>query len=41
MGHSAPHGWRQYLYLWSLHRFLHDARAVDVHIVTQEAESEP
>jgi two-component system, OmpR family, sensor histidine kinase KdpD len=40
MGHSAPHGWRQYLYLWSVHRFLHDAAAVDVHIVTQESEGE-
>jgi len=40
MGHSAPHGWRQYLYLWAVHRFLRDAATVDVHIVTQEAEGE-
>ncbi len=40
MGHSAPHGWRQYLYLWAVHRFLRDAATVDVHIVTQEGEGE-
>jgi two-component system sensor histidine kinase KdpD len=35
-GHSAVKGWRRYLYLSAIHRFLRDAPLVDVHIVTQE-----
>jgi two-component system sensor histidine kinase KdpD len=35
-GRSAQHGWRRYLYLSAIHKFLRDAPAVDVHIVTQE-----
>lgn len=35
-GHSAVKGWRRYLYLSAIHRFLRDAPSVDVHIVTQE-----
>ena len=37
-GHSALRSWRRYLYLSAIHRFLRDAPAVDVHIVTQETE---
>jgi two-component system sensor histidine kinase KdpD len=36
-GRSAAGGWRKYLYLTVIQRFLRDAPAVDVHIVTQEA----
>ncbi len=36
-GHSATKGWRRYLYMSALHRFLRDAPPVDVHIVSQEA----
>lgn len=36
-GRSASSGWRKYLYLSAIHKFLRDAPAVDVHIVTQEA----
>jgi two-component system sensor histidine kinase KdpD len=36
-GRSAAEGWRKYLYLTVIQRFLRDAPAVDVHIVTQEA----
>ena len=35
-GRSAQKGWKKYLYLSAIHRFLRDAPAVDVHIVTQE-----
>ncbi|HLJ28419.1 MAG TPA: histidine kinase [Candidatus Angelobacter sp.] len=35
-GRSAVRGWRQYLYLNAIQRFLRDAPAVDVHIVNQE-----
>lgn len=35
-GRSATRGWRKYLYFSAIHRFLRDAPAVDVHIVTQE-----
>jgi two-component system, OmpR family, sensor histidine kinase KdpD len=35
-GRSAQTGWRRYLYLSVVHKFLRDAPAVDVHIVTQE-----
>ncbi len=35
-GRSAQSGWRRYLYLSAIHKFLRDAPAVDVHIVTQE-----
>lgn len=35
-GRSATTGWRKYLYLSAIQRFLRDAPAVDVHIVTQE-----
>ena len=34
-GRSAQVGWRRYLYLSAIHKFLRDAPAVDVHIVTQ------
>jgi two-component system, OmpR family, sensor histidine kinase KdpD len=37
LGRSALKGWRKYLYLSALHRFLRDAPPVDIHIVTQEA----
>jgi two-component system sensor histidine kinase KdpD len=36
-GRSALRGWKKYLYLSAIHKFLRDAPAVDVHIVTQEA----
>jgi two-component system sensor histidine kinase KdpD len=36
-GKSARSGWQKYLYLSAIHKFLRDAPAVDVHIVTQEA----
>ena len=39
-GHSATRGWRRYLYLSALNRFLRRAPAVDVHIVTQEGDRE-
>jgi len=35
-GRSATTGWRRYLYISAIHRFLRDAPAVDVHTVTQE-----
>jgi two-component system, OmpR family, sensor histidine kinase KdpD len=35
-GRSAQRGWKKYLYLSAIHRFLRDAPPVDVHIVTQE-----
>jgi two-component system, OmpR family, sensor histidine kinase KdpD len=35
-GRSAVHGWKKYLYLAAMNRFLANAPAVDVHIVTQE-----
>jgi two-component system, OmpR family, sensor histidine kinase KdpD len=35
-GRSAQMGWRKYLYLSVIHKFLRDAPQVDVHIVTQE-----
>ena len=35
-GHSATAGWKRYLYLSAIHKFLRDAPPVDVHIVTQE-----
>jgi two-component system, OmpR family, sensor histidine kinase KdpD len=37
LGRSATKGWRRYLYLSAVHRFLRDAPPIDVHIVTQEA----
>ena len=36
-GRSTAEGWRKYLYLTIIQRFLRDAPTVDVHIVTQEA----
>lgn len=36
MGRSAVEGWRKLLYMNAINRFLRDAPAVDVHIVTQE-----
>jgi two-component system sensor histidine kinase KdpD len=36
-GRSARTGFQKYLYLSAIHKFLRDAPAVDVHIVTQEA----
>ncbi len=38
-GRSAIKGWRRYLYLSTIHKFLRDAPPVDVHIVTQDATS--
>ncbi len=35
-GRSAQTGWKKYLYLSAIHRFLRDAPPVYVHIVTQE-----
>ncbi len=35
-GRSALHGWKKYLYLAAMNRFLANAPAVDVHMVTQE-----
>ena len=35
-GRSAQKGWRKWLYLSAIHKFLRDAPPVDVHIVTQE-----
>jgi two-component system, OmpR family, sensor histidine kinase KdpD len=35
LGHSATGGWRRYLYMSAVHKFLRDAPSVDVHIVTQ------
>jgi two-component system, OmpR family, sensor histidine kinase KdpD len=37
LGRSALRGWRKYLYWSAIHRFLRDAPAVDIHIITQEA----
>jgi two-component system sensor histidine kinase KdpD len=39
-GHSTAGGWRRYYYLSALNRFLRRAPAVDLHIVTQEGDSE-
>lgn len=36
-GRSALRGWKKYLYISAIHKFLRDAPPVDVHIVTQEA----
>jgi len=36
LGRSAVEGWRKVLYMNAINRFLRDAPAVDVHIVTQE-----
>jgi two-component system, OmpR family, sensor histidine kinase KdpD len=36
LGRSAVEGWRKILYMNAINRFLRDAPAVDVHIVTQE-----
>jgi two-component system sensor histidine kinase KdpD len=35
-GRTAVEGWRKMLYMNAISRFLRDAPAVDVHIVTQE-----
>jgi two-component system, OmpR family, sensor histidine kinase KdpD len=37
-GRSATEGWRKLLYMNAINRFLNDAPAVDVHIVTQDAD---
>jgi len=39
-GRAPVRDWRKYLYLSVVHRFLRDSPPVDVHIVTQEAESD-
>jgi two-component system sensor histidine kinase KdpD len=39
-GNSATRGWRRYLYLSALNRFLRYSPAVDLHIVTQEGDAE-
>ena len=38
-GRAPVHDWRKNLYLSAVHRFLRESPAVDVHIVTQEAEN--
>jgi|HubBroStandDraft_6_1064221.scaffolds.fasta_scaffold177385_2 two-component system sensor histidine kinase KdpD len=38
-GRTAVKGWRRFLYLTAVHRFLREAPAVDVHIVTHEDDS--
>jgi two-component system, OmpR family, sensor histidine kinase KdpD len=35
-GHSARAAWQRYIYLSTIHRFLRDAPAVNVHIITQQ-----
>jgi two-component system sensor histidine kinase KdpD len=35
-GRSAVEGWRKFLFMSAVNRFLRGAPAVDVHIVTQE-----
>lgn len=35
-GHSTTSGWRKYLFLSAVHRFLREAPAVDIHIVKQQ-----
>jgi two-component system sensor histidine kinase KdpD len=37
-GRSPTEGWKKLLYMNGINRFLSEAPAVDVHIVTQEAE---
>jgi len=37
-GRATLRDWRKYLYLSAVHRFLRESPAVDIHIVTQEAE---
>ncbi len=37
-GRSATRGWREYLYLGAIQRFLRNAPPVDVHIVTQRSD---
>jgi len=39
-GHSTTRGWRRYIYLSALNRFLSHAPAVDLHVVTQEGDLE-
>jgi two-component system sensor histidine kinase KdpD len=39
-GRAPIRDWRKYLYLSAVHRFLRDSPAVDVHIVTQEPETD-
>jgi two-component system sensor histidine kinase KdpD len=39
-GRAAIHDWRKYLYLSVVHRFLRESPAVDVHIVTQDADEQ-
>lgn len=36
-GRSAADGWQSFLYMNAINRFLSDAPAVDVHIVTQDS----
>jgi len=36
-GHSARTRWQRYIYLSAIHKFLRDAPAVNVHIMTQQA----
>lgn len=38
LGRSAVEGWRKYLYLNAINRFLREASEVNVHIVTQEVD---
>ncbi len=37
-GRSAVHGWRKWLYISALYKFLRESPEVDVHVITQEAE---
>jgi len=37
-GRSVVHGWRKWLYVSSLYKFLRESPEVDIHVVTQEQE---
>ena len=37
-GRSVVHGWRKWLYVSSLYKFLRESPEVDIHVVTQEKE---
>jgi len=37
-GRSAVHGWRKWLYISALYKFLRESPDVDVHVITQENE---
>jgi two-component system sensor histidine kinase KdpD len=37
-GRSAVHGWRKWLYISALYKFLRESPEVDVHVITQETD---